>query len=257
MTLRTDLQYKNGGIQTSKSADLRKQLPTVSLTPKLASDKWAVGIMKDIGEDNAADPDLSEALNLHKRMVSNIKSVVSQRDNQSPDLPQSRHLNDVNNAYQRIVKGFSSALETTRTRVADKHSKLDAEFESKLKFNNSQAVELRSILRSMNDVDRMAAINQAVDDGNGNLLAAVLDSDPLAVGIKPSLQTSLRSLAMQKHAPSVYKLKEALKKADELVFGSFTDLIEAGDSVTAKAIREEYQRQAQQAEEAKIKSEFL
>jgi hypothetical protein len=253
MPIRTDLQYREGGIAVANNAnaDQRKALPPVELTTHLLSNKFSVSILNDVGENMANDPQLNSALNIQAELVASINGIVEQRNNQDPDISQSKHLKEVNNRFKQVESNYVKNFDIARENIAVRQANLDQEFEQKLKFDTSQAKEIREVLRSMDDGQKRDLINEAIESGDGSMLAAVLNTHPSTLTISAKEQRNYRNTAMKKHAPDIFKLKNGLSRAQGLLFDAFTGLIESRDNLTAKSVLDQYQDLANKAEKAR------
>lgn len=244
--LRTDVQYINGQIMAkpTNSADVRMTLPKVQLTDQLATTNWDAAIkssLADTGHEN--DPLLNSALTVQKRMAEITQQFVARREKQSPAETQYTHLNRLAEDYSRATKQAADQNDRARNGLKKRIVDIQREFETTLHFDMRDAADIRTVLRESGAEKRQEFISAAIESGDGNLLAVVLNSHPLTVGITADLQKAYRVQTMQKHRPDLLKLEQSLNKVDKLMFDSFTDMMLLEDEITAKSIRQQYEKE--------------
>ena len=112
--------------------------------------------------------------------------------------------------------------------------------------------EIRSILRGMDAKSRAEVLAKAVESADGEILAAVFDGvHPLQAGMTPDEHRTRFDQALHHHAPDLLKLRRGLEKGRALVRDTFIDLMERGDVISAKAVRDRYAAEQAAAEQAK------
>lgn len=256
MSIRTDVEYRNGGLYVKDSgnrADIREKLPEVKATDRLASDKWGDSLKAQAGK-MADDPALNAASLAHRKMVDGFRSVTAHREAQDPAATQLQHLRQVTSNYNSLLDNAARHSDSAKAQIRERKQSLKSEFESSLKFSDKDAAEIRQVIRSMDDKSRSEFISQAIEAGDGNILGAVFRSHPSLSGISPERAEGYYKQTMHKHNPEALKLMGALEKADKLLFDSFTDLMETGETITAKAVREKHEAAAMKAKEAADKA---
>ncbi|TDT41504.1 hypothetical protein DES49_1599 [Halospina denitrificans] len=252
MSMRTDLKFQNGKLSAnveSNNADAREALPPIDPGDRLGSDQWGEALKKQAG-DLADDPALNTAARAHERLVKGFQSVAQQRDTQDPSVPQLQHLRQVETNFNSLVSMASKQTSAAREDVAKRVKDVKAEFEQGIGFNDKDASEIRGMLRNMDQDQRSEFIQQAVENGDGNVMAAVFRSHPSLSGLSQDAVNARYRQAMRKHAPKAEKLLDSLEQADSLLFDSFNDLLTKGDQLTAKEIREKKEQESQAAKQA-------
>jgi hypothetical protein len=248
---RTDLEYKNGAIvaRNASGADSKEPLPKVEISQRISTAAWGTTAITEAGK-LGGDVSLATAVHAHTNLVGSVSSLISMRDNQHPEITQATHLNKVAQSFDDATKRHSKAVENARTVVSNRLNSVESEFRSALKFDSRDAAEIRRTLLAMPAELRTSAIVEAINDGDGQLLAAVLDGHPISIGLKRQDQTNFRSMAMAKHTPDLLKLEKQLKSMDDLLFHSFNDFLMLDSTITAKQVREKYNKKTQAADEA-------
>lgn len=251
MTYRTDVEYRGGklAVRQDTSADARKALPEVNLSDRLMSLKWGEGVKSELSQYGYdEDPSLVSALNVQREMAASAQRLMSKRSKQHPRDTQYEHLRKLSNDYDKMVQNHAASNDRARKTVKDRLSRVDTEFRESVGYNTKDAQEIRAVLRGMKPAERSEAISEAIANGDGNVLGAILDANPIATGITKEQQQNYRAHAMNTHRPDLLALERSLSKVDDLIFNSFNDLLSVGDELTAKKVREQYEKLAQEAE---------
>lgn len=254
MTIRTDLKYENGKLSATNqgTSDSRHKLPQVKLSDHLASDKWGPAIQAEAGTSDTA---LDIAASTHKTLVQKLHGLVEQRNTQDPTMTQGEHLRRVKRTYDGLVQTATERSDHARRQLRQRKSDLKRDFESSLKFDERDASEIRGMIRNMPQEKQSEFLNQAIENGDGNVLAAVFRGHPSLSGLDAKRSEAYYRRAMQKHAPEGAKLYSALDKADDMLLRSFSDLLTADDSVTASGVRDIIEREADKAQKAAQKAQ--
>lgn len=252
MTYRTDVEYRDGklAVRHDTSADAKKPLPAVEVSDRLASDKWEVGFKKELskyGHDD--DHSLLSVLAAQRGMAETAQRLINMRDNQHPSDTQYQHLNKVAREYDQSMQRHATSNDRARNTIRNRLQQVEDEFRESINYDTKDAQEIRAVLREMKPADRGEAISSAIGNADGNVLAAILDANPIAVGLTKEQQQNYRVAALNAHRPDLLALERELKRADELVFSSYNDLLSMDDTVTAKKVRDHYQQLAEQAEQ--------
>lgn len=255
MSYRTDVEYRDGKLSTREDAnktDTRQPLPKVNGTDRLNSEQWGASLKNETG---VADSAIDAIADTHGAMVRGFQDLVSIRDNQSPEMTQAAHLNHLGLVTDRTLTRMAEQATRVQTRVEERLKSVQSEARQALRFaDRGNAAELRAILRGMDDKQRGEMIMGAIDTHDGELMAAVFDGvHPLQIGMDGKRHQTTFDIALNKHAPELLKLRKGLEKGRDLVRNTFTDLLESSDTISAKKIREQYQREAQKAKEATAK----
>jgi len=257
MPIRTDLQIKDGAIHVRDNEqtgpDARRKLPKLEGTDLLSSGEFGKTWQREAGEhsNDAALNALSES---QKAISKTFKSYSEIRERQNPEQTQASHLSsmagDFDKALNGLAKRFDRANDAAKARLAS----LETEFRDSVKWREQDSSELRAVLRGMAPADRQEIVGNAIESGDGQVLAAVLGAHPTLSGMNSDQQASTRSRAMHKHRPDLRKLELSLQKASELTRQSYLDLLEKSDAITAGDLRREFQKAAFEAAEARKKA---
>ena len=118
---------------------------------------------------------------------------------------------------------------------------IDSEFRQRAKFSdNGAGSEIRAVVRGMDDGQKAKFISNAISSEDGEALSAVLDGHPSLTGLTKDQIASQRARAMQQITPDLLALERSLQRADEILFQSFSEALDVGDSLTAKDVRAKF-----------------
>ncbi|MGP9831143.1 hypothetical protein [Marinobacter sp. NSM] len=254
MSYRTDLKYEGGklAVNDTAGADTRKTLPKVEGTDLLTSDRFGESWQRAAGVD---DLSLSALGNAHSAIARTFQSTVERRETVNPEMTQAKHLNILASDFNRAMDNLAQKATAAQKQAADRLDGIEREFRETVKWNEKDAAELRQVLRGMSENDRKAAISKAIQDGDGQLLAATLGAHPTLSGVSGDLQQAFRAQAMHTHRPDLLKLEKALRQAKEQTSQAFTQLLERSEALTAKQVREQYAAEADKAAQAQKKAQ--
>jgi len=253
MTIRTDLQFKDGAVHVrdENKSDMREKLPEVKLTDRLNSAKWGESVRQDAGQ-HADDPALRDFESAHTVLANGAKKLAAQREAQNPGQTQSAHLQDVHAQYERYLGSGARSMDKARANIKSRIGSIDSEFRTRAKFSDSgSASEIRAVVRQMDDGQKSEFIANAISNEDGEALSAVLDGHPSLSGLTKGQIDNHRQRAMQQLTPDLLKLERTLQKADELLLQTFNEALQVGDTLTAKDVRAKFDAEAQKATRAR------
>ena len=253
MTIRTDLQFKDGAVHVrdDNKSDMREKLPEVKLTDRLNSAKWGESVRQDAGQ-HADDPALQDFERAHTIMANGAQKLVAQRESQNPGQTQAAHLADVHAQYERYLGSGARSMDKARANIKSRIGSIDSEFRQRAKFSdNGAGSEIRAVVRGMGDKQKSEFISNAIANEDGEVLSAVLDGHPSLTGLSKEQIASQRARAMQQLTPDLLKLERSLQKADEVLFQTFDEALQVGDTLTAKDVRARFDAEAHKARKAR------
>lgn len=245
---RADLRMEGGqvrAVEPKNSADTVKPLPKVEGTDRLQSDAWGAGWKAEAGGDMAVAA-LADAQANISRTYNSFKELREQRN---PEVTQAAHLNGLAKDFERSLKRAAAQSDSAQTRAKERLAAIESDFRERVKWNGADAQELRGAIRGMSEKERDKLLTNAVNEGDGQVLAAVLGGHPSLSGIAADRHKAMRLQAMHKHAPDLAKVEKVVTKAMEITRQSFIDLLEREDAITASSVREQYDKAARDAAE--------
>ena len=232
-------------------SDMRETLPEARLTDRLNSAKWGQSVREGAGP-HADDPALQGFERAHTLMASGAQRLLAQREAQNPAQTQAAHLQDLESSYQSYLGRSAQAMDKARANIKSRIGSIDSEFRQRAKFSdNGAGSEIRAVVRGMSDQQRAEFIANAISNEDGEALGAILDGHPSLSGLTKGQIDNHRQRAMQQLTPDLLKLERSLKKADEILFQTFDEALQAGDSLTAKDVRAKFNAEAQAASKAR------
>lgn len=253
---RTDIQMGANGklkaVGSDNATDVRQPLPKVEASNLVTSSKHGEAWKAKAG---VSDPALDSLANTQAGIARSFSTLTEIRDKQSPHNTQAQHLDALNADYEKSVSRYATQLDRATEHANSRLTEIDSEARKAVGWDTSDANELRRVIREMNQQDRAAFISDAVANGDGQALAAVLGSHPSLVGITKDQQRAYRQQMMQQNTPQLLALEQSLTEAKATTRDAYIEFIEQQDKVTAKAVRDKFAEQARQASEARRKAE--
>jgi len=239
-----------------KGADTAYPLPKVEATDLLVSDQWGESWKKEAG-DHGHDKALEFLGDAQAAISRTFKAYGEIREQRSPEVTQATHLNNVARDFDRALKGLADRSDRAQAQAQARLESIESEFRESVKWSEQDAGELRAVLRGMSDSERQELIGNAIESGDGQVLAAVLGAHPTLSGMNADLHKATRARAIQKHRPDLYKLEQTISKAKQATRDAFTDLLDKSDALTARDVRAKYQKAAEEAAEVRRKAAEL
>jgi hypothetical protein len=252
MTIRTDLQYKNGAVHVRDHGrtDTREQLPELKGTDLLSSDQWGESWKREAGV-HSNDPALNSLAESQASIARTFEAYGKIRNQQSPEQTQFAHLKSVANDLDTALRGLATRSDSAQESAKARLESIDREFKDSIKWREQDSGELRAVLRGMSQADRQEIVGNAIESGDGQVLAAVLGAHPTLSGMTADQHSNARARTMLKHRPDLRKLEQSLHKASAQTRQSYIDLLDRSDVISARDIRDKYQKSAIEAAAAR------
>lgn len=248
MPIRTDLEYRNGGLAVRETADTEHPLPELRRSDALAPGYSAVwkaeaGVESDFGLDAIGAA--------HDALARTFASLADARAARDPEQTQAQHLAGLARDYDRsldsLAKQCERAQEAAQRRLAD----VEEDFRRSVKWNSADAAELRAVVRSMSPAERSTFIGEVIQSKDGQAMAAIFGGHYSASGLTAAQHRAYRTQAMHAHRPDLLKLEKALIKARTTTRQAFEDFLLSGDDLTAKGLRDRYAAKSEAARKAR------
>lgn len=219
------------------------QLPRLTRGSFLAqniSESWFKGIFEKAGEQNSNDGALLRAKYAHKSLVDSIDALEKLRDSRNPNDTPAVHLQKIAKASEKLIEATAKQFDAVRGEINLRRQEIKSQIKERLGLDttSTQTNEIRGIIRSMSEKDRVTAISEAIEARDSVILSAIWDAHTVTVGVKPELLTSLKNMATHKHAGDLVALREALDQSEDLLLNSFDSTLDiATTSVSGDAVR--------------------
>ena len=145
-----------------------------------------------------------------------------------------------------IQQQFAAVATTVDNEIRETRQYIDAIGSFK---ESKQATELRQVLRDMKPQERVAAIDEALSNGDEELLSATLNAHPSTVGVTKVFQDGARQRWLAKTCPDELKDLDALTKERARLQDSVVAALRTADEASRGI--EEYAPQIAEAEAAR------
>ena len=195
-------------------------------------------------------PFLDEIRRIH-RGVESLETLSANRDPMVTEeahtarIPRSadRLKNESTRAHDRLSNALLSRLGELNNRIKEK---------SGLVCRAEYAAEIRHAMRLLPEKERFAAFNQALKDGDGELIAAVAEAPSMLSGIPKDMAARQAEALEKQKAGDLVEERQAINESyDEAVAAlrSVNSAVDKGfDPARLKEIREAEQRHAEAAQ---------
>ena len=246
MGIRTDVRYENGNLKVADShsgTDTRYELPEVDRSDLLLSGAYGESWKQEAGVSDSAIDSLAAT---QSGIAKSFNTLMEIRGKQSPHNTQAQHLDNLNKDYDQAISRFGTQMDRATDHANSRLKEIDQQFRQHVGWDEKDAQELRAVVRGMDSSERSEFISDAVANGDGQALAAILGSHPSLVGLTKEQQQNYRQRAIRTNAPRLANLESTVSKARDTTRKAFIDFIERKESVTAKSVREKYQQQAEE-----------
>ena len=165
---------------------------SVVLNPPLAMAPEHITASQHYADEHAAS--VQGAVNALTALRDAVARVIEVRNasKTDPGLNEAQAILLVQASYDKLVPAATRKLDAARDHMETVVAEAAAQLAQPMRSgaNNSQAAELRGVLRAMSQSERMAAINKAVVDGDEVLAGAALGSHPLLSGLGAEMQAT-------------------------------------------------------------------
>lgn len=195
-------------------------------------------------------PFLDEIRRIH-RGVESLETLSANRD---PMVTEEAHTARIARSADRLKneseQAHSRLANTLASRLGELHNRIKEK--TGLVVRDQYAAEIRQALRLLPEKERFEAFNQALKDGDGELIAAVSEAPSLLSGIPKDMATRQVEALEKMKAGDLVNQRDALNESyDEAVAAlrSVDTAVKKGfDPAKLKEIREAEQRHAEAAQ---------
>lgn len=169
-------------------------------------------------ESDVTDPGISAVHGAYEAYREGFGKLMEAMASRDPTETEAAHLAKSKKAadrwFQRTAKAHDAALE--RANGALTATRL--EMKDRLKLNETQhAGEIRSHIRSLDKSSRRELLEQAIESGDSDTLAAVLEGPAYLSGLNSEHQAMYRSKFAALHAGDLLKREQKLQESIELL----------------------------------------
>lgn len=156
------------------------------------------------------------AANFFKQASGAWASLNKLRSTARKDMTRTAHQMQVNKAYEKATKQVGGAYDQARERLTEARAAYRAELAQAAGLDRpgEHDAELRSVLRSMPERERYAAILQAIEHGDADTVRAAVTAPALTVGIDAEKLSNIRASWERKAAPVLVDNLKQIDKAE-------------------------------------------
>lgn len=197
--------------------------PSAPKRPLALSAATTQGLAKIAGKQ-ATDPDLTLGRVLHERYVEAFNALHAMNRTPDPTISPAAHRKKVTAAGEKVQKRLADSLTTTVRHLNDRLEKARKEADDRLGVNsdNPQAAEIRTVFRSLDQKQRNEVFNQALADGDSDMIGAVLNAaNPVLLGVTREKQAMWRTKAEQTLLPDLVEFSKAAEETIEAIESAF------------------------------------
>ena len=143
-----------------------------------------------------------------------VQRLNDLRENPDPRQPIAAQRDELAKEAGKGKAGFLQAYDSAMKTLGDEISSNEAHIAAMGGFTvNPQAVEIRGVLRGLDLQEREALIGNAVETLDESLLACVMGSHPLTLGVSAEFMAAQRNRYLQKVVPDYLALRDTLASA--------------------------------------------
>ena len=215
-------------------------------------DGWREAITKELPEGGTDDA-INTALEVQAQLHDSWNALDQTRQNKPLTMTADAHFQKVNDAALEIITRTEKRGEMAFATLNQRRAEIENELTARLGIQRApeDANEIRAVLRSMDKEQRREALMKAVNEKDGDTLAAVIFGRELTTGVARKEVDHYRQLATAKHAADLMKLRKAVDMTEDMLKGAFSESADLymktiGDAATRNKI-EEAQRAADEA----------
>ena len=215
-------------------------------------DGWREAISKELPE-GVTDDAINTALEVQAQLHDAWNALDQIRQNKPRTVTVDAHFQKVNDSALQIITRTGQRGEMAFATLKKRRAEIENEVIERLGIQRApeDANEIRAVLRSMAKEKRREALMKAVNEKDGDTLAAVIFARELTTGVARTDVEHYRQLATAKHAPDLMKLRKAVDMAEDMLRGAFNESSELysktlGDTATRSKVQEA-QRAADEA----------
>lgn len=255
MAYRTDLKYENGQMKvsdTGSKADARQPLPNVEASNLVTSGQHGQSWKEKAGiNDNALDA----VANAQAGIARSFNTLMQIRQNQDPEQTQASHLNSLSREYERAISQNAESVDRSTNAANARLQEIEKEARAAVNWDTSDLNALRASIKERSPQEKAEFISEAIAEGDGNVIAAILGGHPDLVGLNKQQQRAYRQQIMSTHTPQLLSLENSLIEGKKKNRDAFVEFLDLGDSLTAKSVRDSFAEQQRKASEARRQAE--
>jgi len=160
---------------------------------------------------------LNDRSTVEQRRIHSLADGLAFKVKALEDIAANRSPSETDAAHVKRLAQSAKRLEKAREEAEAKAHEIYSEASTSLTDQMNRAAglipskyeaEIRQAVRGMSSEQRTDFMNQALKEGNSEVMAAVIDAPAVLSGINPELQGRYRESMWQSKAPELYKAME-------------------------------------------------
>lgn len=203
----------------------------------------------------STDMDFLHIKNTIGKLGEMVEGLAAVREMPDPTKPKEAVALEYLNKYERTRNAAQQALLSAANRLQAAQNNAKAAMLSKTKLHapSARAAEIRATFRQLSENERLAFLDKAVNTGNSEILAAVLDA-PVELSMLPQDKVNAaQRVYIAQHAPEYEEVTTALDAAQMRLELAYDAFLKESDNLRdrgTEAQAEQGQKAAQEASKA-------
>ena len=204
---------------------------------------------------HADDPTLQAAIRTHESFVKTYDSVVKMKENPDPLLPEAANRLKVSKAAKDAAARLSKNSDAVLNDIENRKAVIALEIHERIGIKETpHGQEIRSILRGLSAVERGKRISQAIENGDSELLSAVVLGHPMTLGMTQNDVEKYHERAERAFASDLVKLRETLDEISGLLVDSLVETVDVAEKLEGTPQERKELRQKREAADLAEKS---
>ncbi|MDI5987025.1 hypothetical protein QLQ85_19755 [Halomonas sp. M4R5S39] len=155
------------------------------------------------------------ALKIHghvKALANAVESMEAIATNRDPTQTEAAHEVRIAKAARQLMQHGEKMKAQLHDGMAEGLGDINGEIRTKNNFSAHPVYgpEVRHALRLMTDQQRHDVVRQALDKGDGQTMAAIMEAPEVTTGLDPKQMTAYREAFEKKHTPELVEQREEL-----------------------------------------------
>lgn len=213
----------------------------------LLGDQYAREELQQVDE-----PAINAMALAHKRYREGFQKLRTAMEARDPNETEAAHLKSSKQIADKWLKQAARQSDEARERAKSALTAVKLDIRDKLQLDETpRAGEVRAVLRDMKPEERLQAVNQAIERGDSEVMAAVVNGSPLLSGVSDEDRDAMHEVFVRRHAPELVQKQKALELALEINSQTNLEALENYSRIFDRGRMEGINRAAQKAQAAR------
>lgn len=165
---------------------------------------------------------LAAAAREHEALKLSLDSLETMRQTPDPRMTTAGHFDAVNSKADEMLQKIQERQETALNTGIQEAMKLRQKINDQtILHENSHSAEIRGRLAAMPQEERRALLDEAVETGQPELVAAVVKAPAMLSGMEQAEADGLRRQYVQKHAGELLGVLDAVNKSNDHLMAAY------------------------------------